>query len=105
MPEWESIVDAFKMAGVSFIWILMVGVNTRLVAHRTDFTMPALWAFIMSTVWVVVIQEVISAGSSWALIGFPFGAAIATGIVTKLVPKQHWFKRKEIVDARTDPKR
>lgn len=95
MPEWGEAASALKMTGVSFIWLLMVGINTRLVAHREDFTLPSLWAFIMSTVWVVVIQEVISAGNSWSLIGFPFGAALATGIVTKFVPKgQQWFSKR-----------
>lgn len=95
MPDWDATVSALEMACVSFIWILMVGINTRLVAHREDFTLPSLWAFLMSTVWVVVIQQVISAGNSWSLIGFPFGAALATGIVTRFVPKgQQWFKKR-----------
>jgi hypothetical protein len=93
------IIDILKMAAISFIWILMIGVNTRLVAHREDFTLPSIWAFIMSLVWVVVIREVINAQDSWSLAGFPFGAAVATGLVTKFVPKgRKWHRRRRCSD-------
>ena len=120
MSEWGFFFSALKMAGVAFVWILMVGINTRLVAHREDFSLPSLWAFVVGTVWAVVIKEVINAVDSWSLIGFPFGAALATGIVTRFVPKrQQWFKlstnslrnvnngskRKECIDGCADKKR
>lgn len=102
MINWSIIISPLQMALVSFIWLLMVGINTRLVAHREDFVLPSLWAFIMSTVWVLVIHEVINAQDSWDLAGFPFGAALATGVVTRFVPKrQQWFKRR----GRTDDRR
>lgn len=87
------ILDFLKMAGISFVWILMIGINTRLVAHREDFTLPAVWAFIMGVAWVVVIREVINAQDSWSLAGFPFGAAVATGLVTRFVPKGRKWHR------------
>ena len=88
--------DVAIIFGAGFLWILLVSLQTRIVAHREDFWVPFGFQLSMSAVWVVVIRQVIFIDETWKLLGFPLGAAIATGIVTKFVPKDpNWLRREK----------
>jgi Na+/citrate or Na+/malate symporter len=89
-----------KIFFAAFIWVLFIGINTRIVAHRTDFLIPAFWSMVVGIVWVIVIREVIFAEHVRSLAAYPIGAALATGLVTKFVPSRakwlnHDCKEKE----------
>jgi hypothetical protein len=76
------------MLGAGFIWVLAISVNTRLVAHRTDFCVPAAWAFVVGLIWVVVVRRVVLSDTWYTLGAYALGGALATGLVTKFVPKK-----------------
>lgn len=70
-----------------FLWVLVISINTRIVAHRTDFALPAGWGFIVGLVWISIVRRVVLSDEWYALVGYALGGAIATGIVTKFMKR------------------
>jgi len=85
--------EAVKIFVAALIWVLMIGINTRIVAHRRDFLIPSAWALLVGVAWVFVIREVIFAENVRSLAAYPIGAAIGTGLVTRFVPARERWKK------------
>ena len=80
-------IDFCVMFGAGFLWILVSCVNTRVVAHRTDFFAPAGWSIVVGLVWIVVVRRVVMSDAWYTLGAYVLGGALATGLVTKFLPK------------------
>lgn len=80
--------DALIMLGAGFLWVLVISVNTRLVAHRTDFLGPAGWGFVVGLVWVLVVRHVVLSDAWYTLLAYALGGALATGLVTRFIPRK-----------------
>lgn len=86
--------DALLMLGAGFVWVLVNSINTRLVANRLDFLLPATWAFFVGLVWVIVIRRIVMSDSWHAWILYALGGALATGLVTRFVPYKEQEREK-----------
>ncbi len=88
-------IDFIKMFFLGLVWIFLINANTRILASRKDFLLPAGWSLIVSAGYLFFIRMIAFTDDWIALMGYPLGGAIATGIVVKFIPLTQ--KRKEDV--------
>jgi len=99
--SYEQVLGFFGMTVFGFIWIFIVNFNTRLLASRRDFVVPAMWSIVVSITYLVFIRTITLTDDWTILAGYPLGGSIATGIVTRFIPLR-WKNdkdRKESSDA------
>lgn len=80
-------VDLFLSALYGFVWVGSLSINTRIVAHRTDFLPTATYNFIVSVIYLLIIRHIVLAETFLEMAGYPVGTAIAAGLVTRYFPR------------------
>lgn len=86
-------IDFWIMFGFGFFWVFMISINTRLVAHRSDFWVPSGWGFVVGLFWISIVRRVVLIDSWYTLMAYALGGALATGLVTRFMPRKEGSNR------------